>query len=194
MSIDITSPFPLSQDSRVKGTRRLAREKTLQVITAYEAGGSDLDLIFNHIFFREFNFGDGEEKIEKLLTPAEVLELESDVPIQWKKEEVEFASELLRKSIDNKDSIDTIIDKFTANWELDRIALIDRLLLRLAIAELLYFEEIPTKVSINEAIEISKNYSTDKSSNFINGVLDSVLDDLKKTGQLRKTGRGLIET
>jgi N utilization substance protein B len=79
------------------------------------------------------------------------------------------------------------------NWEMERIALIDRILLRIAIAELLYFPDIPPKVSINEAIEIAKEYSTAKSGKFINGVLDAILTDLKQSGKLNKSGRGLIE-
>jgi N utilization substance protein B len=194
MAEETVNQFPLRKQSKKSGTRRLAREKVLQVLTAFESGGSDLDLIFNHVFFRVFNFGDDEAKQEKLLHPKEVLELESDTAIEWKRDEINFASELIRQTLENKKDIDEIVDKYTLNWEFERIALIDRMLLRIAIAELIYFSEIPTKVSINEAIEISKNYSTDKSSNFINGVLDTVLADFKKEGRLKKTGRGLIES
>ena len=66
-------------------------------------------------------------------------------------------------------------------------------LLRMAICEFLFFEDIPPKVSINEMIEISKRYSTEKSSKFINGILDSVFDDLKNEGRIHKSGRGIIE-
>ena len=74
-----------------------------------------------------------------------------------------------------------------------RIALMDKLLLRIGITELLYFPDIPPKVSINEVIEIAKNYSTSNSGKFINGILDAILTELKNTGKLNKTGRGLIE-
>ena len=79
------------------------------------------------------------------------------------------------------------------NWDLSRIALIDRILLRMGICEILFFPDIPPKVSINESIEIAKDYSTSSSGKFINGILDAILDDLKKDGKLNKKGRGLLE-
>ena len=93
-----------------------------------------------------------------------------------------------------KDEIDKLIMSRVANWEFSRIAVIDRIILRISVCELLYFDDIPPKVSINEAIEIARRYSTEKSDKFVNGVLDSILDDLKKSGRMRKTGRGLLET
>jgi len=76
---------------------------------------------------------------------------------------------------------------------MNRIALIDKLLLRMGICELLYFPDIPPKVSINESIEIAKDFSTAGSGKFINGILDAILSDEKKSGKLNKTGRGLVE-
>ena len=73
------------------------------------------------------------------------------------------------------------------------VNVIDKILLRIAIAELLYAVDVPPKVSINETIEIAKEYSTAKSGKFINGILDAVLVDLKKEGKIKKVGRGLIE-
>jgi N utilization substance protein B len=86
-----------------------------------------------------------------------------------------------------------MIAKKIKNWELDRIALIDRIVLRMGICELKYFPEIPPKVSINEAIELAKKFSTERSGKFVNGVLDAVYNELKETGQLVKQGRGLID-
>ena len=80
------------------------------------------------------------------------------------------------------------------NWEFNRLAVVDRVILRICICELLYFEDIPPKVSINEAIEIASRYSTEQSDKFVNGVLDSVLEDLKSTGKMKKSGRGLLES
>jgi N utilization substance protein B len=74
----------------------------------------------------------------------------------------------------------------------ERIAFMDVLIMQLAIAEFLYFPSIPTKVTMNEYIELSKFYSTEKSRNFINGILDKTLKDLKKEGKIKKLGRGLI--
>jgi len=80
-----------------------------------------------------------------------------------------------------------------ANWEITRIALLDKVLLRMGICELMYFPEIPPKVSINETIEIAKTFSTASSGKFINGIMDAILTELKKNGELNKTGRGLVE-
>jgi len=106
---------------------------------------------------------------------------------------LEFAEELLRTSYDHREELDRLIKAKALNWEFDRIAVIDKLILRMAIGEFLYFPDIPPKVSIDEAIEISKRYSTEKSSKFINGILDAVLNDLRGQGKLYKTGRGLDE-
>jgi len=88
--------------------------------------------------------------------------------------------------------LDEIIGAHSENWDLSRIALIDHIALRIAIAEMMAFEDIPPKVSINEAIEIVKRYSTSESGRFINGILDAVLLDLHKQRLLKKSGRGLI--
>lgn len=106
----------------------------------------------------------------------------------------ELAKSLFLKVIETKEEVDSLIKGRVANWEFSRLAVIDKIVLRIGICELLYFEDIPPKVSINEAIEIARRYSTEKSDKFVNGVLDSVLDDLKKSGRMKKTGRGLLET
>ncbi|HAN77178.1 MAG TPA: transcription antitermination factor NusB [Bacteroidales bacterium] len=107
-------------------------------------------------------------------------------------EDKDFAKDLLRKCITNAPEYNEIIVRFTKNWEFDRIAFADVLLLTLALAEFIEFPSVPTKVTINEYIEISKYYSTAKSSVFINGVLDKALRELKNEGKIKKIGRGLI--
>ena len=107
-------------------------------------------------------------------------------------EDKNFAKELLRKSIINHDNIRELIKEHSRNWDLERIAFMDILIMQLAITEFLYFPSIPTKVSLNEYIELSKYYSTDKSRNFINGILDKTLKELKSKGSVIKSGRGLI--
>ena len=102
-----------------------------------------------------------------------------------------FSSDLLRKTIINKVEYQEIIDESIENWDLDRLASIDLLILQIAITELLNFEEIPIKVTLNEYIELAKIYSTKKSSNFINGILDKIVQKLKKENKIIKTGRGL---
>lgn len=110
------------------------------------------------------------------------------------KVDVQFAEKLFLTTIREGEAYDKYIDNRIKNWELSRIALIDKIILRMAICELLIFEDIPTKVTINEAIEIAKKYSTAKSGKFVNGVLDGVLDDLRKEDRIHKTGLGLVET
>ena len=104
----------------------------------------------------------------------------------------EFAEDLLRSTLDRKETVDEIVQKHATNWDLPRITAVDRALLRMATAEFLAFEEIPPKVSIDEAIEVAKAYSTPDSGPFINGVLDAVLMDLHQQGRLEKSERGLI--
>jgi transcription antitermination protein NusB len=186
--------FPLSKLKTINGSRRLAREKVLQVLMAHEISGTPWPALFSHIFFRKFNFGDLEEKYEKkILTEAEVMEIESDIPIAWDDEEIMFGRNLIKLTLENGEFVDKLIQNFAANWELERIAKIDKILMHIAITELMKFEEIPTKVSINEAIDIAKKYSTPKSGTFINGVLDSVQIQLKKEELIKKSGRGLID-
>ena len=105
----------------------------------------------------------------------------------------EFARELIRKVRSNSDELDKRIIGRVTNWEMSRIALIDKILLRIGICEILYFPDIPPKVSINESIEIAKDFSTAGSGKFINGILDAILAEEKKEGKLNKTGRGLVE-
>jgi N utilization substance protein B len=114
------------------------------------------------------------------------------LPIFKDMDDKNFAKELLRKSIINHKEIRDLIKEHSRNWDLDRIAFMDILIMQLAISEFLYFPSIPTKVSLNEYIELSKYYSTDKSRNFINGILDKTLKDLKIKGSIVKSGRGLI--
>ena len=183
--------FPLSKNKEIKGNRRLAREKALQVITTYLISDESLIRSFDHIFYRDFNFGDGDEHYEKILTQAEVVEVESDTAIIWESDDIDFAFSLVEKTIETRELIDEYVTAVAENWELDRIASLDRILIEMAVVELIYFPEIPTKVSINESIEIAKRYSTDKSGNFINGVLDKILEKLESESKINKTGRGL---
>lgn len=104
-----------------------------------------------------------------------------------------FGERLLIKTVDYREEVDQTIEHFLKNWELDRLALIDRLILEMGITELIVFNQIPTKVTINECIEIGKKFSTAGSGKFINGILDSALDHLTKEGKINKSGRGLIE-
>ena len=111
----------------------------------------------------------------------------------YKNEEVkDFAKILLRKAIVNAEEYLKIIEKHTKNWDPDRIAQTDRMILQLAIAEAIEFPSIPVKVTLNEYIEVAKYYSTEKSKTFINGLLDQIIKSLQKNGKIKKSGRGLV--
>jgi N utilization substance protein B len=108
-------------------------------------------------------------------------------------EDREFIIDLFRKSIADDANNQEFIALKTKNWEAERIAMIDTLLMKMAITEFVHFTSVPVKVTINEYLEISKEFSTPKSNSFINGILDKILADLKSTGKIHKFGRGLIE-
>jgi len=107
-------------------------------------------------------------------------------------EDEEFVKLLFRKAIFNNKKCSELIDKNTTNWEVDRIALMDILVMQLAITEVLAFPEIPVKVTLNEYIEIAKYYCTSKSSTFVNGILDNIIKEMRENGLLNKSGRGLV--
>lgn len=146
--------------------RRTIREKVLQVLYAHDISKEPITFVIDTIL----------------------------VDLHDHKADFDFAKQLIYKVIQHQEELDSVIKSKVANWEFNRIAVIDKFLLRMGICELMYLHEIPPKVTINEAIEIAKNYSTEKSSKFINGVLDSVYEQLKMDNKLAKSGRGLIST
>lgn len=107
-------------------------------------------------------------------------------------EHLEFTKDLVKTSIRHENELNQIIEQKAQNWDLERIALIDRLIIQMALAEFLYFPSIPPKVTINEYVEIAKNYSTPKSKTFVNGILDKSLKDLKEDGKIKKSARGMM--
>jgi N utilization substance protein B len=106
-------------------------------------------------------------------------------------EDKDYALELLRKVLLNDEELMSEIDGKTPNWDKERIADLDLIILKMGIAEFLYFPSIPVRASINEYLEISKEYSTPKSSLFINGILDKIVKEFTENGKLNKIGRGL---
>ena len=108
-------------------------------------------------------------------------------------EDSTFASELFHKTVLHDEENQKLIGDKTQNWEIERIAMMDILLMKMAITELLYFETVPVKVTLNEYIEISKMFSTPKSKIFINGILDKIVVDFRSSGRMQKKGRGLME-
>ena len=109
-----------------------------------------------------------------------------------KEDELSFIKNLLRKTISMDKENEVIIDELTKNWEFDRIAKMDVILMKMAITEFQIFNNIPTKVTLNEYIEISKFYSTPKSNTFINGILDKAIRKLTDENKIQKVGRGLV--
>ena len=127
-------------------------------------------------------------KTLKSITEDQELEI---LPL-WKDDEYEFTQNLFRKAVLQKEENDAVLQTYSKNWEKERLATMDSLLMNLAMTEALEFSSIPIKVTLNEYIEISKFYSTPKSNSFINGILDRIFEDYKKDGKLVKRGRGLI--
>ena len=148
----------------MQSSRRVIRIKVLQVLYAHVISKDPIEKVKNDLL--------GEIKEE---------------------DKIEFASELIDKVLKNSAKLDKMIKDKIENWEFERIALVDKLILRMGLSEILHFPEIPPKVSINEAIEIAKEYCTKSSGKFVNGILDAILTDLKKENKLKKSGRGLLD-
>ena len=144
--------------------RRIVRERVLQILYAFELNSESLQSLTEGIL------SDLTDAVDR-----------------------NFANDLVNRVVIHSKELDQKIKERVDNWEMGRIALIDKLLLRMGICELFYFPDIPPKVSINECIEIAKVYSTAGSGKFINGILDAILNELKTEGKLNKSGRGLVE-
>ena len=147
--------------------RRQVRERVLQALYAFEASEDS-----------------AEHVLRTLVRPT----FEGD------KTYLRFAERLFLKSADARAEADVLIDRHVENWDLNRLARTDRYVLWMAIAELLYFDDIPPKVTLNEAVEVARAFGTDNSPSFVNGVLDAVLRELRDSDRMNKTGRGLVET
>ena len=133
--------------------KRKARIISLQMIYAQEFKGSDINT-----------------SLQYMLDPEDMPE---DMVLTYSKH-------LCLLTIKHMEEIDTLIKKRSKNWDFKRIAIIDRLILRMALSEMLYENEVPPKVSITEGVEIAKQFSTAESSSFINGILDAIYNDMFK--------------
>jgi N utilization substance protein B len=147
------------------GNRRRARELVLQACYAHELSGNDPASIEKDVIL-------GADENDAVRT---------------------FAADLFHRTVKHTQEYDALISAKAVNWEFTRIAVMDKLILRIALCEFMHFPDIPPKVSIDEAIEIAKKFSTEKSGPFVNGILDAILIDLRESGRLRKKGRGLSE-
>jgi transcription antitermination protein NusB len=130
-----------------------------------------------------------QKQLRHLLADADLIK----VPAIYKDDEdKDFASALFRKTVLNESELAKEFSDKTPNWDIERIAELDTIILKMAICEFLKFPSIPLKVTINEYLELAKEYSTPKSSLFINGILDNLVKELQKNNRVNKTGRGLI--
>ena len=152
-------------DSKIKinpKDKRLARIIAVQAIYAYEIYPENSDDIFNIILNNDN---------DKDWAPLE------SVP---SKDAVNYGKKLYKMVIKIKDELDQLIKERSKNWSIDRITLLDRLILRMSLAEMIYEKDVPPKVSISEGVEIAKYFSTDESGSFVNGILDAVYNDIIK--------------
>ena len=146
--------------------RHTAREKVLQALYAIEISKEKPENVFNYIFENE--------------------ERESD--------DFRFAQKLFNLTIENSDLYLKTISEKLQNWDINRIAILDKIILKMSLCELNEFKDIPPKVTFNEAITLAKYFSTDESSKFVNGVLNAIFKELEENKSIKKTGRGLLST
>lgn len=157
---------PVSSQPPRPSKRRQVRERVLQALYAFELSGDDAEHVLATVVAPGF---EGERAYG------------------------DFARTLFLRAADARAEADVLIERHVQNWEISRLALTDRLVLWIAIAEFLYFEDIPPKVTLNEAVEVARAFGSDNSPGFVNGVLDAILGDLRAAGRLHKTGRGLVD-
>ena len=143
-----------------KEEKRISRYIALQTIYAYEISGGDKNVLiykeFMHHFQHDFSEYYGTLSSSQLF----------------------FSEKLYVSSIENKDYIDSVIKERLKNWDISRLAIIDKLILRMSAAEMLFIDDVPPKVSIVEGVEIAKVFSTQDSSNFVNGILDAIYNEV----------------
>jgi transcription antitermination protein NusB len=165
------------------GKRREARERAVQFLFQHDLNPpGDLSAALEHFWESQRAAAIAEDKGRA--TWGEPLELPPPTP-----EEAairEFADPLIRGTLEHRDEADGIIKKLAKNWELHRIAAVDRNVLRLAIYEMLHRDDIPPVVSINEAVDIAKKFSTQDSGKFVNGILDKVKGELMRPARIVK--------
>ncbi len=129
------------------------------------------------------------EKVDEYHLPPVIYKTAQDVD----NEDVSFVKALYRKTIINSEKHENLIAEKTVNWDYDRIAIMDVIILKMALTELTEFKSVPVKVTLNEYIELSKYYSTPKSNVFVNGILDKLIADLSESREIKKSGRGLMK-
>lgn len=168
------------------------------IIRIYTDLLADFDLLFQLLEEQSIYWNDEVELVISYIVQTLEAFDESEpggkelFPLFRKEEDRDFTKQLLRKTILTFNDYDDLIKEHSKNWDLERIAFMDIVIMKMAITEMIYFPSIPTKVSLDEYIEIAKYYSTEKSNVFINGVLDKVIEHLRSENKIQKQGRGLI--
>ena len=150
-----------------KEEKRISRYISLQAIYAYEISGNQDILIY--------------KKNNKIDSPVFMHHFQNDFDDDYgnlSSSQLEFSQQLYLSSIENRDYIDSIIKERLKNWDISRLAIIDKLILRMSAAEMLFIDDVPPKVSIVEGVEIAKVFSTKDSSNFVNGILDAIYNEV----------------
>ncbi len=144
-------------------TRRKLRQKAMQILYAHMMTKDSIDKIISD----------------------QLSDIENE-------EDRSFAIQLVNLVVENEKEFDILINSIVNNWDLERIALLDHIIIKICLSEFLYMESVPAKVSIDEAIDLAKNFSTKNSGRFVNGILDSILINQRKKGTIIKTGKGLV--
>jgi transcription antitermination protein NusB len=144
-------------------SRRQIREKVLQILYAHEMTKDPIEPI-----------------IAEQLVHVENKEIDN------------FARMLIKHTLKNNKEYEALIIETVQNWDMERLAVLDSIIIKMCLSEFFYFPEIPTKVSINESIDLAKNFSTKNSGKFVNGVVDAILAKLKEKNKIKKKGKGLI--
>ena len=211
----------LGWDSEEDFTRQLYREILLQnesfqeylgqESTTFEQDKQMVLHVIKKIFFkheevasfmenRDLHWAENREILRSMVQRT-AKDLEEGSPAEFElavlsfnwEDDKEFFLDLFDKTLLHEEEYNQLIASRSRNWDVERMALLDRIILSMALTEMINFPSIPVKVTINEYIELSKKYSTPKSKTFVNGVLDVLSNELLKSGQIRKSGRGLID-
>jgi len=193
--------FVLNTNKVVFGNRRLVRTKILQILTAHFVSNTPIELLINHIFNRYFivdeEYNDSDNNNIKLSANEVIVDEEKladinyDSLISWKPNDQEFAMTIIHSTIKNYDLFVEYIKKTSDNWAFDRIAILDRVIMMIAMSEFLCAPDVPIKVTINEALELAKTFSTPKSTMYVNGMLEKIKDILEAKKLIYKSERGL---
>ena len=157
------------------------------------------DAILSHLEESDLNWAENKSVVRNMLlkTLKGVDDTQGEIELftlsrNWD-DDKQFFETLFKKTVEHDQAWEAKIAQKTKKWASDRIATIDKILMKMSLTEMVSFPSIPVKVSINEYLEISKNYSTPKSWQFMNGVLDAVSAEMKEAGEIRKSGRGLLD-